>query len=150
MSSLSSENQLPQPLEQVAFLTCIKAADILLQGVTRLLKPSDLSISQYNILRILRGALSDGLPCQQISERMISHNPDITRLIDRMEKAGWVQRSRDQHDRRKVMVRIKWKGLQLLSDLDEPVLALQKRQFAALSEGQMGQLLDLLKIIDEI
>jgi DNA-binding MarR family transcriptional regulator len=81
---------------------------------------------------------------------MISHNPDITRLIDRMEKAGRVQRSRDQHDRRKVMVRIKWKGLQLLSDLDEPVLALQKAQFAALSEGQMGQLLDLLKIIDEI
>lgn len=149
MSSLSSENQLPQPLEQVAFLTCIKASDILLQGVTRPLKPSGLSISQYNLLRILRGALSDGLPCQQISERMISHNPDITRLIDRMDKAGWVQRSRDQHDRRKVMVRIKWKGLQLLSDLDEPVLALQKRQFAALSEGQMGQLLDLLKIIDE-
>ena len=91
MSSLSSENQLPQPLEQIAFLTCIKASDILLQGVTRLLKPSGMSISQYDLLRILRGALSDGLPCQQISERMISHNPDITRLIDRMEKAGWVR-----------------------------------------------------------
>ena len=55
MSSLSSENQLPKPLEQGAFLTCIKAADILLQGVTRPLKPSGLSISQYNLLRILRG-----------------------------------------------------------------------------------------------
>jgi hypothetical protein len=65
------ENQAPQPLEQIAFFTCTKAADLLLQGVTRLFKPSDLSISQYHKFRILRGALSDGLPCQQISERML-------------------------------------------------------------------------------
>jgi len=71
MSSLSPQNQAPQPLEQVAFLTCIKAADLLLQGVKRLFKPSDLSISQYHKIRILRRALSDGLPCQQISERML-------------------------------------------------------------------------------
>src|SRR5262245_24239738 len=79
-------------LEQEALLNLLRTADVCMQRITAVLKPFKLSHSQYNVLRILRGAGPDGLPCQEVAERMISRDPDITRLLDRLEARGLVKR----------------------------------------------------------
>ena len=82
-----------ESLEQEALLNVLHTADALMQKITAALKPFKLSHSQYNVLRILRGVSPDGLACQDISERMISRDPDITRLLDRLEARGLVTRT---------------------------------------------------------
>ena len=94
--------------------TCCPAAS------SQVLKTEDLSSTQYNVLRILRGS-PDGLPCGEIANRMITRDPDITRLLDRLEKRGLISRCRETKDRRMVMARITPEGLKLLGRLDEPV-----------------------------
>ncbi len=96
----------------------------------QLLKANDLTAAQYNTLRILRGAEPEGLPCSSIADRMISHDPDMTRLLDRMEKRSLITRERQKDDRRVVKTRITSQGLELLKTLDQPVHDLHKRQFA--------------------
>src|SRR5216684_836991 len=93
---------------------------MLSRGLVRILKTEDLSATQYNVLRILRGS-PDGLPCGEIASRMITRDPDITRLLDRLEKRGLILRSRQTKDRRMVLARITPDGLKLLARLDEPV-----------------------------
>src|ERR1700726_5117737 len=84
------------------------------------LKAEDLSSTQYNVLRILRGA-PQGLPCGEIAGRMITRDPDVTRLLDRMEKRGLISRARDSRDRRLVLARSSAEGLKLVKRLEEPV-----------------------------
>jgi len=132
-------------LEQAAFLELQRLAADLGQDVAELLKPAGLSAAQYNVLRILRGAGQAGLPCGEIAARMISKDPDITRLLDRLEKRRLVTRARESGDRRVVTTRITGEARTLLAGLDEPVAELHRRQLAALGEAKLEALLALLR-----
>jgi DNA-binding MarR family transcriptional regulator len=116
-------------LEARVFVALLTAANRLVQDAEQLVKEYNLTGTQYNVLRILRGAEPAGLPCKGISDRMISHDPDMTRLLDRMEKRGLITRERQTDDRRVVKTRITPEGLDLLRKLDAPVQELHKRQF---------------------
>jgi DNA-binding MarR family transcriptional regulator len=133
--------------EQGSFINVLRAHARLLDGLTKLLKPYGLSEPQYNVLRILRGAGAPGLPCRAVAERMITRLPDITRLLDRLEKAGWIARERSSRDRRVVNVVLLEKGEALLSELDEPVADLHVRQFAHFEAGELRELNRLLSKI---
>jgi DNA-binding MarR family transcriptional regulator len=104
---------------------------------------ADLSTSQYNVLRILRGS-SEGLTCGEIGERAIARDPDITRLVDRLAKRGLVKRVRSQADRRVVQVEITQKGLDLLRELDPHVQRMPRALLGHLSQTQLQQLSGLL------
>src|SRR6202051_4416840 len=121
----------PECPEEAAFLELVRTTDLLSRGLVRVLKTEYLSSTQYNVLRILRGA-PEGLPCGEIAKRMITRDPDITRLLDRLEKCGLISRSREARDRRTVMARITGAGLKLLARLDEPVQAAHRKQLGHL------------------
>jgi DNA-binding MarR family transcriptional regulator len=132
-------------IEEEAYLNLLRTADALLQRESAMLKQHGLSQTQYNALRILRGAGEEGLPCGEIAERMITHDPDITRLMDRLESKGWVERSRNGRDRRVVIAKITPGGLELLQPLDEPISELLGGMLGHLNEAQLRQLIDLLE-----
>ena len=133
------------PLEDRLFISLQKTADALGLQAEQLFKPHGLTGTQYNVLRILRGAAPDGLACSGIGERMISHDPDMTRLLDRMEKRGLISRARQTNDRRVVKTRITPAGLALLKILDQPVRELHKRQFHHIPAMRLKSLADLLE-----
>lgn len=137
------------PNEDRAFVALQRAADKLAVQAEQLLKSNGLTGAQYNVLRILRGAEPDGLPCSSVGERMISHDPDMTRLLDRMEKRSLITRQRQSDDRRVVKARITSGGLELLKRLDPPVRELHKRQFAHMGHARVKTLADLLDEICE-
>lgn len=126
------------------FLALITTAERFERQVVELLKVAGLSVSQYNILRILRGAGEAGLTCGQVGGRLIRHDPDVTRLMDRLDKRGLLERSREQQDRRIVRTRITPAGLALLGTLDAPVDDLHERQLGHLSDRRLGELKTLL------
>ena len=107
--------------EQEAYLSLLRTADALEAQVEARLKDFGLTGTQYNALRILRGAGPEGLPCREIGERMITHDPDITRLLNRLEDRGFVERTRARHDRRIIFGRITAAGLKLLREMDAPI-----------------------------
>src|ERR1700739_984664 len=115
-----SQRKRPPCPEEAAFLDLLRTCDLLSRRPAQVLKAEDLSSTQYNVLRILRGA-PDGLPCGEIASRMITRDPDITRLLDRLEKRGLISRARDSQDRRMVTAKITPQGLELVDRLDEPV-----------------------------
>jgi len=133
--------------ELEAFLNLVRSADALGREVAAVLKPKGLSAAQYNVLRILRGAGESGLPCGEIGARLVTHDPDITRLIDKLERRGLVARARDAADRRVVTVRITAAGVDLAGDpaLDRTLNDLHQRQFAALAGDDLPRLIDLLE-----
>jgi MarR family transcriptional regulator, organic hydroperoxide resistance regulator len=131
-------------LEARVFVSLMRTADALARAAEALLKPYSLSGTQYNILRILRGAGQKGLACREVGCRLISRDPDITRLLDRMESRGWIARAREAQDRRVVKTRITEEGLRLLDELDQPVLELHRRQWRHFPAKQLRQLLNLL------
>ena len=139
----------PLPMPDRAFIALQKAADKLAQQAEQLVKANGLTGAQYNVLRILRGAEPDGLACSTISERMISHDPDMTRLLDRMEKRDLITRQRQTDDRRVVKTRITGGGLELLKHLDHPIRELHKKQFAHMGNARVKELADLLEEIGE-
>jgi DNA-binding MarR family transcriptional regulator len=108
-------------LEQEAYLSVLRTASELSRAADQFFRPFGITASQYNALRILRGAGADGLCRNEISERMVTATPDMSRLLDRMEKAGWVTRLRAENDRRQVSTYITKKGLVLLESLERPV-----------------------------
>ena len=134
-------------LEKQVFLEFLRISDSLVQDAENILKPSGLSHTQYNVLRILRGAEPDGLACSGIGERMLTHDPDITRLLDRLDSRGLIKRERQQEDRRIVRTRITEAGLKLLSELDEPVCELHKKQLGHLRSEQLEELKNLLYLV---
>ena len=107
------------------------------RDIVELLKQSDLSLAQYNVLRILRGAGPNGTTCGDVSGRLVKHDPDVTRLADRLEKRGLIARGRDANDRRVVRTRITKAGLELLASLDEPLDELHERQVGHMTERQL-------------
>jgi DNA-binding MarR family transcriptional regulator len=141
-STLGPAKPLPCP-EEAVFVELARTVDLLSRGPTQLLKQHDLSPNQYNVLRILRGA-PEGLLCGEIAARMISRDPDITRLLDRLEKRGLIGRCREDPDRRKVQVRIAVDGLSLLKRLDPPVCDLHRAQIGHLGQRRLLELSRLL------
>jgi DNA-binding MarR family transcriptional regulator len=133
------------PLEARVFVALLQTADSLGQDAEQLLKSAGLTGAQYNVLRILRGAGPSGLPCSGIGDRMISHDPDMTRLLDRMEKRGLISRARQTDDRRVIKTRVTSHGLDLLKTLDQPVRELHKRQFRHISAARLKLLGGLLE-----
>jgi DNA-binding MarR family transcriptional regulator len=109
-----------------------------------MLKVEDLSATQYNVLRILRGA-PDGLPCGEIADRMITRDPDVTRLLDRLEKRGLISRWREAKDRRMVLAGITADGLKLLARLDEPVTQTHRKQLGHLGKDRLRALAAMLE-----
>jgi DNA-binding MarR family transcriptional regulator len=145
---MSSRSRLARPLaswEARIFVALLQTADTLGQEAEQLLKSAGLTGAQYNVLRILRGAELSGLPCSAIADRMISHDPDMTRLLDRMEKRSLITRERQTDDRRVVKTRITPQALSLLKTLDQPIHELHKRQFRHMSATRLKMLSDLLE-----
>lgn len=132
-------------LENRIFVALLQAADSLGQEAEQLLKAAGLTGVQYNVLRILRGAEPEGLPCRGIGDRMISHDPDMTRLLDRLEKRSLITRVRQTDDRRVIKTRITPQALSLLKTLDQPVRELHKRQFRHMSPARLKTLSHLLE-----
>jgi DNA-binding MarR family transcriptional regulator len=146
---LQAEIKQTQPfasLEQEAFLNLQRTADALMHGLEAALKPVGLSPSQYNVLRILRGAGTEGLACRDVAERMVTRDPDITRLLDRLEARGLVVRARDREDRRVITVRITPGGLRLLQELEVSVAELPRQQLGHLGEQRLRTLIELLQV----
>jgi MarR family transcriptional regulator, organic hydroperoxide resistance regulator len=135
---------LPSPQARV-FVALLAAADRLTQDADHLMKQHGLTGTQYNVLRILRGAEPNGLPCKGISDRMISRDPDMTRLLDRMEKRGLIGRQRQTDDRRVVKTRITAQGLELLRKRDAPVNEMHKTQFRSVSPARLKALASALE-----
>jgi DNA-binding MarR family transcriptional regulator len=145
-----AKNKPPRPqasVEERIFITLLKVADALGQEAEQLTRTAELTGTQYNVLRILRGAGPEGLACRGIGDRMITHDPDITRLLDRMEKRGLITRERQKDDRRVVKTRITPHGLALLKPLDQPMRDLHKRQFRHMASARLKTLCDLLEEI---
>src|ERR1700732_3516694 len=142
--SAQPENDRRHPCpEEAAFLDLLRTTDTLSRGLVKVLKTEDVSGTQYNVLRILRGS-PEGLPCGEIASRMITRDPDITRLLDRLEKRGLISRCRETKDRRMVMARIPPEGLKLLARLDEPVQTPHRKQLGHLGRGRLRALTELL------
>ena len=131
--------------EERVFVSLLRTAEALSRAGEALLKPYGLSAAQYNTLRILRGAGDSGLACSEVGERLISRDPDITRLLDRMESRGLIVRARESQDRRVVKARITEAGLRLLAELDGPVQELHRRQMRHLSARDIRELSNLLE-----
>ena len=134
-----------QTLEEEAYLNLERTADVLARLELETLKAEGLSGAQYNVLRILRGAGPAGLPCGEIAARMVTRDPDVTRLLDRLETRGLAQRARDERDRRVVTVRISAGGLRILKKLDRPVLKAHRRQLGHLKQPELRRLIALLE-----
>ena len=135
-----------RPPASAAFLAIVQAAEEMQRGVAELLKTRELSLAQYNVLRILRGAGPDGATCSDVGANLVRHDPDVTRLLDRLERRGLIDRARDTKDRRVVRTRITKAGAALLAELEEPVDELHARQL-----GHVGskRLADLVAVLDE-
>jgi DNA-binding MarR family transcriptional regulator len=133
-------------LEQEVFLEVLRTGHALVQDLVDLLKPHGLSQPQYNVLRILRGAGAAGLPTGEVGDRMVaSREPDVTRLLVRMEEHGLLKRERLSENRRVVTVRITREGLRILKALDGPVAEMHARQLRHMTRGELGQLAELLE-----
>ncbi len=149
--TLEQEIKQSKPFEAIeftAFLSLQRTADVLMNRLMLVLKDYDLSFSQFNILRILRGT-PDGLPIGEISLRMVRREPDITRLLDRLENRNLVARSREDQDRRVVTTRISDDGLNLLKELDPKVEGTEKEFFAGIAKLKLKELVGLLDEIRE-
>jgi DNA-binding MarR family transcriptional regulator len=130
--------------EEAAYLDLLRTTEMLSRPLAQLLKADDLSPAQYNVLRILRGS-PEGLTCGEIGNRMITRDPDITRLLDRMEKRKLISRSRDKKDRRVVLPRITAEGLDVLARLDQPVRDMHRRLLGHLGTERLQALRQLLE-----
>lgn len=149
-SSLATALKQKRPfvsLEQEVYLSILRTASELSYAVDQFFRPFDITPSQYNVLRILRGAGADGLCRNEISERMVTATPDMSRLLDRMEKAGWVTRERAEDDRRQVSTYITKSGMELLETLERPIRDFLTRLFDG---ATVSDLKAVLKLNDQI
>lgn len=129
---------------QEAFVSLARTEAVLHDGVDRVLGPHGLSMTQYNVLRILRGAGPDGLCRNEIGQRLITRMPDVTRLLDRMEAAGLVSRIRSTEDRRLVNTSLTKRGRTLVDDLDPEIARVHREQLGHLTDTELRTLVALL------
>jgi DNA-binding MarR family transcriptional regulator len=141
------QNKPFESLEQEAQLNIIRTGSLLLDEVEQFLKPYGVTATQYNVLRILRGAEPVGLCRNELRERMLTRMPDVTRLLDRMEEVGLVSRTREEEDRRMVRTKVTPAGLEILSAVDEVTQQEHKRRFRGLDATQLQTLIDLLTLV---
>ena len=133
--------------EQEAYLSLLRTADALQARVEARLKEFGLTGTQYNALRILRGAGPEGLPCREIGERMITRDPDITRLLNRLEDRGFVERTRARHDRRVIYGKITAAGLKLLREMDGPIEKHGREILRHVGQEKLKQIIELLELV---
>jgi DNA-binding MarR family transcriptional regulator len=130
--------------EQEAAVSLARTAALLEHGAVEALRPAGLTPTQYNVLRILRGAEPEGLGRNEVRDRLVARVPDATRLLDRLEDMGLVVRVRGGDDRRVVVARITRAGLDLIAPLDGAMERLHRRQLGHLGERKLRTLLALL------
>ena len=146
MTKLQKELKQTKPfasLEEEALLNLARTAEQVSTRLARVLKRADLTLTQYNTLRILRGAGEEGLTCGEIGERMVTKDSDVTRLLERLGKRGLITRERPETNRRVVVTRITDEGLSLLAELDGPV-----QEANSLAAGHLGRA--RLKTLNEL
>lgn len=134
-------------LEEKVFVAILRAAEELQGRAGGMLKRHALTPTQYNALRILRGGAPTGLPCTEVSNRMINRDPDITRLLGRLQRRGLVSRHRDPTDRRIIKTCITSVGLELLKKMDQPVEDFHRKLLGHLPRKRLRLLLELLEMI---
>ena len=150
MSPLQKEIRQGKPFRsrgQEVVVALIRTADLVRRVVGRVLEPYDITVQQYNVLRILRGAGEQGLPTLEIGERMVEHAPGVTRLLDRLEVKGLVRRQRCPEDRRQVLCWLSPAGTELVEKLDEPVDSADAEAVAMLAPEEQERLLRLLDAV---
>jgi DNA-binding MarR family transcriptional regulator len=135
-----------ESLEQEAYLNLLRTSAMLTDAFEAVLKPAGITTQQFNVLRILRGAQPGGLCRNELRDRMLTRMPDMTRLLDRMEEAGLVTRERGDRDRRLVRTHITPRGLEILAELDAPVVAEHRRSLGHMTEDQLRMLVALLTL----
>jgi DNA-binding MarR family transcriptional regulator len=126
--------------EEEAYLNIIRTQGVLSERLAKLSKQHGITGPQYNILRILRGVGGEGLPCTEIGERMVTREPDMTRLLDRLEQAGLATRHRTSRDRRVVLIKITEKGRELLGNMDEPIAAAHRQNLGHLTSDELAEI----------
>ena len=131
--------------EQEAFLSLGRTWAVLEHAFAEALRPYGITPTQYNVLRILRGAGETGLCRTEVMQRLISKVPDTTRLLDRMEAAGLIERERSNRDRRFVTTRVTAAGLSLLAELDDPVKELHRLHLGVLDRTELRMLIASLE-----
>lgn len=142
---MTDDDHPEEPQDQAAFLSLLRTAAELEHGLAETLRPFGVTPTQYNVLRILRGAGARGLSRNEVGNRMVAQVPDATRLLDRMEAMGVLERRRDTEDRRVVTARITAQGLEVLARLDDPVAHLHARQFRSLTQVEVRRLEAMLE-----
>ena len=148
MAPLKDELKMTKPfksLEEEAILSVARTAAVMEHAGAEVMKRFDLTITQYNVLRILRGAGENGLCRNEVGERLVTKVPDVTRLLDRMESSGLITRHRGTADRRFVTTRITEQGLKLLEKIDRELPALHTRIIGHMSQKKLKELVDLLE-----
>ncbi len=133
-------------LAQEAFLSLARTEAQLREGIERLLEPQGLTLTQYNVLRVLRGAEAGGLCRNEIRDRLVTRMPDVSRLLDRMEAAGLIHRVRSTEDRRQVNTTLTPKGRKLVNELDAPMAKAHEKQLGHLDAKQLKTLIELLAL----
>jgi DNA-binding MarR family transcriptional regulator len=133
-------------IEEELLVSLLRTGDVLHERFEQIIRPFNISMTQYNVLRILRGAEPTGRTCGEIGERMIAREPDVTRLLERMDKAGLIKRTRDSQDRRVVVTRITSGGLKLLDEM-EPKLRELDGVLKPMGERKIET---TLKLLDEV
>lgn len=149
-SSLQRELRQTKPFRsnrEEAFVGLLRTADVLRWRLSEVLEPEGITLAQFNVLRILRGARDTGLPTLEIGARLIEQSPGITRLIDRLEMAGLVRRERPRADRRQILCHIEQKGIALLARLDTTVPQASEVLFAGLGSAEIDRLIVSLDAI---
>lgn len=152
MAALSDELRMTRPFavpEEEATLSILRTGEVLQQRAGACIKTYDLTGPQYNVLRILRGSGPNGLACGQIAERMITHDSDITRLLDRLEGRQLIRRERSEQDRRVVVATITSDGMRLLQDIEPAIMDHHRRQFSTLTTTELHELIRLLQLVRE-
>lgn len=130
---------------QEAGLSLLRAADAFRRALTTVVEPHGITMQQYNVLRILRGAGEQGLPTLAVGERMIERTPGVTRLLDRLERDGFVVRERCAEDRRRVYARITPEGEALLAAIDGPLAETEDEAFARFTPDEVAMLVEGLE-----
>ena len=146
MTKLLAELKQNKPFESIedeVFINIIRTAEVFNRKLAEFLRSFELTSSQFNVLRILRGAEPDGLICREIGERMIAFDPDVTKLLDRLEARDLIARERQQKDRRVITVRISEEGLKLLKEIDLPILDFVNNLLSHMSETKLRMLSEL-------
>ncbi len=148
--TLKDEIKQTRPFKHVgeeAYLSIMRTAAVLEHSVSQALKPHGITATQYNVLRILRGAGSEGLCRNEVGERLVTAVPDVTRLLDRMEQMGLISRERGTADRRFVTTRLSRKGSDLVNKLDAHVARMHEDQLGHVDKRSLKTLVDLLAAI---